>query len=51
MQEKLPIKLKLLSLEITQFAGIKNILMIQRMQINGANDTYTVFGNFKVLMG
>ena len=31
--------------------GIENIRMIQKMQIIGANDNYTVFENFKVLMG
>ncbi len=31
-------------------AGIENIRIIQKMQIIGANDNYTVFENFKVLM-
>ncbi len=31
--------------------GIENIRIIQRMQIIGADDNYTVFENFKVLMG
>ena len=32
-------------------AGIENISMIQKMQIIGANDNYSAFENFKVLMG
>jgi putative transposase len=31
--------------------GIKNIRIIQKMQIIGTNDNYTVFENFKILMG